>query len=251
MHSLYIFYIILYLIKTVINLDNQRKIKAAIFDLDGTLIDSQKLYDEINQLIINEYGNGKVYDMESKLINHGAPPSIGNKYLIEHFEIKLSFEDLIKKKDEYFKEKNKLCLPMEGAKEITHIFKHEYGFKMGLATSSLKSSVDIKLSNLREWFDSDFDIIITGDDKRVVKGKPNPDIFLLTAKELGVNIEECIIFEDAINGIHAALNSGASIVIGLPQPFFRKKVEELPYDKIRTKLYLLDSLKDFDYSLIN
>ena len=140
---------------------------------------------------------------------------------------------------------------MEGAKEITHIFKHEYGFKMGLATSSLKSSVDIKLSNLREWFDSDFDIIITGDDKRVVKGKPNPDIFLLTAKELGVNIEECIIFEDAINGIHAALNSGASIVIGLPQPFFRKKVEELPYDKIRTKLYLLDSLKDFDYSLIN
>ena len=57
-------------------------------------------------------------------------------------------------------------------------------------------------------------------------------------------------FEDAINGIHAALNSGAPIVIGLPQSFFRKKVEELPYDKIRTKLYLLDSLKDFDYSLI-
>ena len=117
MHSLYIFYIILYLIKTVINLDNQRKIKAEIFDLDGTLIDSQKLYDEINQLIINEYGNGKVYDMESKLINHGAPPSIGNKYLIEHFEIKLSFEDLIKKKDEYLKKKINFVYLWKGQKK--------------------------------------------------------------------------------------------------------------------------------------
>ena len=250
MYSFCICAILLYLLEIVISQDNQRKIKAAIFDLDGTLIDSQKLYDEINQLIINEYGNGRDYDFESKLINHGAPPSSGNKFLIEKFQIKLSYEELIKIKDQYLKEKLKFCLPMDGAKEITHIFKHKYGFKMGLATSSLKSSVDIKLSNQREWFDSDFDIIITGDDKRVVKGKPNPDIFLLAAKELGVRIEECIIFEDAINGIHAALNSGAPIVIGLPQSFFRKKVEELPYDKIRTKLYLLDSLKEFDYSLI-
>ena len=67
----------------------------------------------------------------------------------------------------------------ELTQEITHILKHKYGLKLGLATSSLKSSVDIKLSNLREWFDSDFEVIITGDDKRVLNGKPNPDIFLL------------------------------------------------------------------------
>ena len=242
--------ILLFLFKIILTQKNKRKIKAAIFDLDGTLLDSQRLYDEVNQIIINKYGNGKLYDIDSKMVNHGAPPLIGNKYLIDTFKLNLTIEELIKKKDDFFKENIKLCLPMEGAKEITHILKHEYGFKMGLATSSVKTTVDIKLSNLKEWFDSDFDVIITGDDKRIFKGKPNPDIFLLTAKELGVDIEECIIFEDAVNGIQAGLNSGAPIVVGMPENFFKTKVEELPYDEEKTKLILVESLKEFDYSLI-
>ena len=250
MHSSYRFFIFLYLFNFILNEQKKSQIKAAIFDLDGTLLDSQKLYDEVNQIIINKYGNGKEYNTESKMFNYGAPPLIGNKYLIETFNIKLTIDELIKKKDEFLKENVNLCLPMEGAREITHILKHEYGFKMGLATSSVRSSVDIKLSNLKEWVDSDFDAIITGDDKRVFKGKPNPDIFLLTAKELGVDIEECIIFEDAVNGVQAGLNSGAQIVIATPNNLFREKVQELTYNKEKTKLFILDSLKDFDYSLI-
>ena len=54
---------------------------------------------------------------------------------------------------------------------------------------------------------------MTGDDKRKFKGKPNLDIFLLTAKELGVDFKECIIFEDVVKGIQADLNSGAPIVL--------------------------------------
>lgn len=251
MLSSYKYIIILFFIfKLILSQPNKRKIKAAIFDLDGTLLDSQILYDQVNQIIINKYGNGKLYDIDSKMVNYGAPPLIGNKYLIEKFQLNLTIEELIKKKDEYFKENVKLCLPTEGAKEITHILKYEFGFKMGLATSSVKTTCDIKLSSHKEWINSDFDVIITGDDKRIFKGKPNPDIFLLAAKELGVDIEECIIFEDAVNGIQAGLNSGAPIVVGMPENFFKTKVEELPYDKEKTKLILVESLKDFDFSLI-
>ena len=70
-----------------------------------------------------KYGNGKSYDINAKMVNHGAPPSIGNKFLIEEFKIRLSFDELIEKKNQYLQEKVKFCLPTEGAKEITHILK--------------------------------------------------------------------------------------------------------------------------------
>ena len=228
----------------------ERKIKAAIFDLDGTLLDTQRLYDEANQIIINEYGNGKPYDVELQLKIHGSSPLFGNKYLLEYFEIRLTFEEFTKKKEQYLKDKITQCKPIEGVKDLTHKLKHKYGFKTAIATSSLKESADIKLINHQEWIKSDFDVIITGDDKRIVKGKPSPDIFLIAAKELGVRPEECIIFEDAVNGVQAGLNSGASIVIGLPDSNAKNIMENISYDKCKTQLYILDSFKDFDYSLL-
>ena len=233
-----------------LNQESQTKIKAAIFDLDGTLLDTQRLYDDANQVLINQYGNGKPYSEELQLKIHGTSPLFGNKFIIEYFQINLSFEEFTKKKDQYIKDRITECKPMEGAKELTHILKHKYGFKMAIATSSLKPSVDIKLENHKEWIKSDFDIMITGEDKRIAKGKPSPDIFILSAKELGVRPEECIIFEDAVNGVQAALNSGASVVVGLPDSKVRNTVENLPYDKTRTKLCILDTFKDFDFSLI-
>ena len=238
------------LFNIVLNQESKREIKAAIFDLDGTLLDTQRLYDEANQILINQYGNGKIYNDELKLKIHGTSPIFGNKFLVDYFEIKLTPEEFTIKKDQYLKDKVIECKPIEGVKELTHILKHKYGLKTAIATSSLKESANIKLTNHKEWIKSDFDIIITGEDKRIVKGKPSPDIFLVAAKELGVRPEECIIFEDALNGVQAGLNTGASIVVGLPYPFVKKAIENLPYDKSRTKLCLLNSYKDFDYSLI-
>ena len=247
---LYIFILISLMINKSLNQDSQRKIKAAIFDLDGTLLDTQRLYDEVNQILINQYGNGKTYDSELKLKIHGSSPLFGNKYMLDYFEIKLTFEEFMDKKNQYLKNKILECKPMEGATELTHILKHKYGLKIAIATSSLKDSADIKLANHQKWIKSDFDLMITGDDKRIVKGKPSPDIFLIATKELGVKPEECIIFEDAINGVQAGLNSGASIVVGIPDSDAKNYMENLPYDKCKTKLCILNSFKDFDFSLI-
>lgn len=244
------FFLIFIMINDSLNKDPATKIKAAIFDLDGTLLDTQRLYDEANQILINQYGNGKPYDAELQVKIHGTSPLFGNKFLIKHFDIKLTMEEFTGKKDQYLKDRITQCKPMEGVKEITHALKHKYGFKTAIATSSLKESANIKLANHQEWIKSDFDIIITGEDKRIVKGKPSPDIFLLAMKELGVNPEECIIFEDAINGVQAGLNSGAAIVVGLPDSFVKDQMKKLYHDESKTKLYVLDSFKDFDYSII-
>lgn len=230
--------------------ESNRKIKAAIFDLDGTLLDTQRLYDEANQIVINQYGNGKEYGAELQVKIHGSPPSFGNKYLIEYFEIKLTMEEFMNKKDEYLKERVPQCKPIEGVKELTHLLKHKYGLKLAIATSAFKNSTDIKLTNHKDWIKEDFDIIITGEDKRIKKGKPSPDIFLVAANDLGVSPEECIIFEDAVNGAQAGLNTGASIVVGLPDNNVKNIMKDLPHDETRTKLCILDSYKDFDYSLL-
>ena len=228
-----------------------KKIKAAIFDLDGTLIDTQKLYDEVNQIIINKYGNGKPYDTELKLKIHGTSPNFGNNYIIKHFGINLSFEEFMQMKDNYIKERIKTCKEMEGASELIKNLKNKYQFKMAIATSSFKSAAETKLSNHKDWIESDFDVIITGEDKRIKSGKPSPDIFILAATSLGMRPEECIIFEDAVNGVQAGFNSGAGIVVGLPEDESTKKaMENLPYDKNKTKLYILNSLLDFKYTIL-
>ena len=227
-------------------------IKAAIFDLDGTLIDTQGIYDETYQMLINKYGNGKPYTPEYKMFMHGASATFGNRFIMEQFKINITLEEFIEIKNNYIKEKIPLSQPMKGAKELTHNLKIKYRLKTAIATSSFKDSVEYKLSFYKNWIDSDFDMIITGEDKRIKSGKPSPDIFLLSAKILGINPQECIIFEDSLNGIKAAISSGAGIVVGLPDNISTKYVmENYQFDKYKTKFIILNSLMDFDYSILD
>jgi len=82
-------------------------------------------------------------------------------------------------KDNYLKERLQYCKAMEGAMELTNNLKYKYGLKMAIATSSFKNAANSKLSIHKKWVDSDFDIIITGEDKRIKIGKPSPDIFIV------------------------------------------------------------------------
>jgi pseudouridine-5'-monophosphatase len=238
-------------ISEVINPKSPSKIKGVIFDLDGTLINTQGLYDEANQMLINKYGNGKIYSPEYQMNTHGSSPAFGNKFIIEQFQINITLEKFLELKDNYINERVTSCKAMEGAEELTNNLKHKYGLKIAIATSSYKDSVDKKLSIHKKWIDSDFDLIITGEDKRIKSGKPSPDIFILAANSLGLKPEECIIFEDSMNGIKAAISSGAGIVVGLPANINTQYTMEIyQYDKYKTKFIILNSLKDFDYSVL-
>ena len=226
-------------------------LKGAIFDLDGTLIDTEPIYFDAAEIMINKYGNGKKFDWDTKIKTLGSPELVTAKIIVDTFEVKLTPEEFLEKRNAITPEYFKKCPFIEGAKEITDKFKKELKFKTALATSSSKINFDYKTFNKKEWIKEDFDAIVLGDDERIKNGKPAPDIFILAAKEIGLKPNECIIFEDSIGGMKAAISSGAKIVIGIPDPHLRDKAEELVYDKNVTKLILLDKIKDFDWSIIN
>ena len=226
-------------------------LKGAIFDLDGTLIDTEPIYFKATEEMIKEYGNGKGFGWDTKIKTLGSPEIVTAKIVVDTFEMKLTPEEFLDKRNAITPEYFKNCLFIEGAKEITDKFKKELKFKTALATSSSKYNFDFKTFNKKEWLKEDFDKIILGDDPRIKKGKPSPDIFILAANEIGLSPNECIMFEDSIGGIKACISSGAKIVVGIPDPHLKDKVKDIKYDENITKLIILDKLKDFDFSLIN
>ena len=225
-------------------------IKGALFDLDGTLLDTEPIYDAVEQQLINEFGNGEEMSLDIKLKICGTPPSFNSKLLVDTYQIKLTPEEFIKKRDELLIEPFRNSKFKSGAKETTHKCKYDLGLKVAIATSSSKFNFENKTNHLKDWLNEDIDLVITIDDKRIKKGKPAPDIYILAAKELGLEPYECIVFEDALNGVKAAISAGVGIVFAIMEKYQRKALEELIYDKNKTKLVILDSLENFDFSLI-
>ena len=225
-------------------------IKGALFDLDGTLLDTEPLYDEVEQLLVKEYGNGEEISSEIKLKMLGTPPSFNSKLLIDTYQIRLTPEEFIKKRDELLIEPFKNSQFKKGAREITHKCKYDFGFKVAIATSSSKFNFENKTNHLKDWLNEDIDLVITGDDKRIKKGKPSPDIFILAAKELGLEPNECIVFEDAGNGVKAAISAEIGIIVAVMDKNQRNTLKELIFGKEKSKLFILDSLDKFDFSLL-
>ena len=242
MSSFFKVIILIFMLNCAFNQESNKKIKAAIFDLDGTLLDTQRLYDEANQIVINQYGNGKKYDADLQVKIHGALPSFGSKYLIDYFEIKLTMDEFMGKKDEYLREKIPQCKPMEGVKELTHLLKHKYGLKLAIATSGFKNSTDIKLTNHKDWIKEDFDAIVLGDDERIKNGKPAPDIYSYACKELGLPPDRTFAVEDSPNGVTSAYRAGCKVIMipDLTQP--DSELEKLLYKKLDSLIQIKELL---------
>lgn len=127
---------------------------------------------------------------------------------------------------------------MRGAERlIRHLKKHNIPFALG--TSSSKAMAELKMSNHQELFSLFSHKVCGSDDPDVTKGKPAPDIFLVAGKRFSdrPNRENCLVFEDAPNGIRAATLAGMQSVM-VP--------EVIVSPEMRTEAtVVLNSLEDF------
>ena len=249
MKSFLINIFIIFLIKKSFINCAKLNILGALFDLDGTLLDTEPLYDEAEQLIINKYGNGKTIELDIKQQLLGTPADINCKLLIDRYEVNLTVEEFQKLRDELLIKPFQNCKFKKGAKEVTHKCKIDLGLKTAIATGSSKFNVDNKIHNKKEWVDKYIDTIITSE--HIENGKPAPDIFILAAQKLGLKPNECIVFEDGLPGVKAAISAGVRIVVAIIEEYQRPSFEELIYDKNKTILIILNSLEEFDFSIFH
>lgn len=179
--------------------------KAVIFDLDGTLVDSMWMWKEIDREYLGRYGLKLPEDLQRSI--EGMSFTETAHYFKEHFQIPESIEQMKKTWNEMAWEKYEKQTPLkEGAKEFLDFLK-EQKISMAIATSNSRELVDM-VTRVHHIYDY-FSAIITGCE--VEKGKPAPDVYLKAAAEIGAEPEDCLVFEDIVQGIMAGKNAGMRV----------------------------------------
>lgn len=184
-----------------------------IYDMDGLLLDTECFYTDVTQRIVGRFG--KVFDWSVKSNMVGRPAIESARYLVATLELPISAEDYLRERESMLEELMPGAQPMPGAVELTRALAAA-GVPQAVATSSSRRFFDLKTQLHTGWFEV-FDALITGDDPRIARGKPAPDIFLLAARELGADPASCVVLEDAPSGVAAARAAGMQ-VIAVPYP---------------------------------
>ncbi len=186
-----------------------RSFKAVIFDMDGTIIDTEKRWKEASLYILDTYAL-HLDEAQKNEIVHNATKMVLNekrKHLHSNCSSKISMEKLIQEKANYvYRSYETRPINLIPFFHEFHGLVISHGLKTAIATNSYKKDVDaiLKTTPLYNYFSEHIYTIDLVNNAY----KPNPDIYLHAAKMLGVDPADCIVIEDTANGIKAAKAAG-------------------------------------------
>jgi len=183
-----------------------KNVEAAIFDMDGTLIDSMWVWISINTEYLAKRNLTVPSDLKKDIEHLTFAESA--QYFKDRFNIKDSVDEIMGEWNSMASYSYTHNVKLKsGAREYLSLLKTK-GIKIGLATSNFRPLVDLVLNNnnILHFFDA----ITTTDE--VARDKNFPDVYLLTAKRLCVEPERCVVFEDILPAVKGAKLAGMKVV---------------------------------------
>ncbi len=195
-------------------------IKGAIFDVDGTLLDSMEIWEDVGIRYLNKIGIEAEPDLGTILFTMSLPE--GAAYVKEHYHLPQEPDEIIQGVlgiiSNYYEE----IAPLKPgvAEFLKELSKKD--IRMTVATSNNKEEVEAAFK--RTGLSSYFERIFTCEE--VGAGKTKPDIYLEAAKYMGTKPEETIVFEDVLHAVRTAKKAGF-LVVGLYDEASKTEQEQI------------------------
>jgi len=182
------------------------KVKAVLFDLDGVLVDSEPISTEASDKVLAEVG---IYLTKEERSEVFGKRTIDNyRRHIKRRGLNLDAEELVREKNKVFAKLIRGRLkPLPGVLSLLASL-DDAGIRKAVVSSSPLDRVNASLEEVGLLLE--FEVILSGDC--CVRGKPDPEPFLLAAERLGVEASACVVIEDAEAGILAAKAAGMKCV---------------------------------------
>lgn len=212
-------------------------IKAIIFDMDGLMIDSERVTFECYQERLKDMNLTMDEEFYKTLLGKPIKGIYQRFYDVygNDFPIQNVIQDVHQLMAERFETEG---VPVKkGLVELLHYLK-DNNYKTIVATSSNRDRVDkiLAQAKITEFFDDS----ICGDE--VTKGKPNPEVFLKSCQKLGVNVDEAIVLEDSEAGIQASYGANIKVIcipdMKYPEKQYEEKTFKILKDLTEVTVYL-------------
>jgi len=204
-------------------------IEAVVFDLDGVLLDSEHVWDDVRETLARERGGHWHERAQADMM--GMSSTEWSRYMHDVIKLPESAEQINAEVVRRMRARYDEHLPLiEGAVEAVE--RLAGSFRLGLASSSNRALIDAVLA--ASGLAASFEVTVSSEE--VERGKPAPDVFLEAARRLGVLLARCAAVEDSANGIRSARAAGMR-VIAIPNRRYPPAAEPLALADV-----VLDSL---------
>ena len=180
--------------------------QGAIFDMDGLLFDTERMYRDSWKQSAQQFG--LVHNPDFPRTVCGSSGAHMREIILQYYpqvDAKAFADDCILRVE---RELETHVPEKTGVRDILQYFK-QHGVRVAVASSSKRATVlhNLKQADILFYFDA----VVSGD--QVTHGKPAPDIFLLAAQQIGCEPENCYVFEDGTNGIRAGAAAGCTTIM--------------------------------------